>query len=240
MKSNQLSIVYGVHPIIEVIRAKKRKIYELYIEKNRNKDITDIIKQVPSYTKIIYCEKHKLVDLSQSHDHQSIVAIVSSFGYQRNFFKTDQFPAILCCDSIQDTKNLGALLRSAYCTNIMGVVLTDDASTDITGSVLKSSAGLAEHLFIYKVKNMKIALEEAKKNGYYIYLAASNGNNIEQANLTSPCALVIGNEHKGIHPELFKYGECISLRQKETAISYNASVAGGILLYNIATRLSLI
>jgi 23S rRNA (guanosine2251-2'-O)-methyltransferase len=239
MKNTQLSIVYGIHPIIEIIRAKKRKIYELYIDKTKNKEIQAILKLIPSYTKIFYYDKKKLTSISNSIDHQSIVALVSPFIYQKTFFKSNQ-QVILFCDSIQDTKNLGALLRSAYCTNILSIVVTDDSSTDITASVLKSSAGLAEHLSIYKTKNLKLALDEAKKNGYFIYLAAANGNPINEISLITPCVIVIGNEQKGISSELFKYGQIMSLKQKEIDTSYNASVAGGIILYNIATSLKLI
>jgi 23S rRNA (guanosine2251-2'-O)-methyltransferase len=240
MKNNQMDLVYGIHPIIEILRAKKRKVYDLFLDKSRQKNVSEIIKQLPGYTKISYCDKKKLDLLCGSSDHQSVAAYVSPFVYQKNFFKPVQFPILLFCDSIQDTKNLGALLRSAYCTNILGVVITEDASVDITASTFKSSAGLAEHIFIYKSKNMKSALEEAKKNGYEIYLAAANGEPLEKVEMTLPCVIVIGNEHIGINPQLYSFGTVISLRQKESCISYNASVAGGILLYTISTKLSLI
>lgn len=240
MKNNQIDLVYGIHPIIEVLRAKKRKVYDLFIDKSRQKNISEILQQLPVYTKVSYCDKNKLDLLCGSSDHQSIAAYVSPFIYQKNFFKPTQFPILLFCDSIQDTKNLGALLRSAYCTNILGVVITEDLSVNITASAFKSSAGLAEHIFIYKSKNMKLALEEAVKNGYTIYLAAANGLNLDKVEIASPCGIVIGNEHIGINSVLYKFGTVISLRQKENCISYNASVAGGILLYNISSKLSLI
>ena len=239
MKNNQIDLVYGIHPIIEVLRSKKRKIYDLFIDKSRHKDISTILSQLASYTRVTYCDKKRLDLLCNSSDHQSIAAYVSPFIYQKNFFIPSQFPVLLLCDSIQDTKNLGALLRSAYCTNILGIVITEESSADITASTFKSSAGLAEHVSIYKSKNMKLALENARKNGYSIFLAAANGEAIDTINIITPCCIVIGNEHLGIHPALYKYGTVVSLRQKELNISYNASVAGGILLYHFASRLSL-
>lgn len=240
MKNNEVDIVYGIHPILEVLRAKKRKIYDLFIDKSRHKDISTIIKQLQSYTRVIYCDKRKLDLMCDSTDHQSIAAYVSPFIYQKDFFKPSHIPVVLFCDSIQDTKNLGALLRSAYCTNIMGVVITSEASADITASALKSSAGLAEHLFVYKSKNMKLALEQAVKNGYIIYLAAADGVTMDTIKVVAPCGVVIGNEHIGIDSSLYKFGTVVSLRQKESVISYNASVAGGVILYTISTQLSLI
>ncbi len=241
MKNNSIDLIYGIHPILELIRGKKRKIYTVFIDKSRTKDISSIIKQLPQYTKITYCNKKEIDLLCNSSDHQSIAAHVTPFIYQKKFFNPLQFPILLFCDSIQDTKNLGALLRSAYCTNILGIVITEEYSANITASTFKSSAGLAEHLSIYKTKNMKCALEEAKSHGYTIYLSAANGTPIDLINnINTPCVIVIGNEHSGINNSLYKFGTVISIRQKENIISYNASVAGGIILYHFATKLALI
>lgn len=135
MRDHNSHIVYGLHPILEIIKAKKRKIYEIFTTKNNSKEINNIIKTVAEYTIINYCEKKKLDELANTSDHQSIVALVSQFIYLKNFFDPIKYPVILLCDSIQDTKNLGALLRSAYCTNISGVIVTEVASAQISGSV---------------------------------------------------------------------------------------------------------
>ena len=237
MKENTITIVYGIHPINEVIRAKKRKIYDIYIEQNKQKHVQDILKGLTSYTKIHMCEKKKLEQLSQSVDHQGVVALVAPFVYQKNFFCPLKTPLILCCDSIQDTKNLGALLRSAYCTNFGGVIISDTHATEITGSVLKSSAGLCEHLAIYKTKHIVQTISDARKSGYAVLLADANGSIIDQVSFQKPLILVIGNEHQGINKKLLEYGVVVSLAQKEEVISYNASVAGGILMYHLSRSL---
>lgn len=237
MKDNAFTIVYGIHPINEVIRAKKRKIYDIYIEQNKQKHVQDILKGLPSYTQVHMCERRKLEQLSQSIDHQGVVAMVASFVYQKNFFCPTKTPLVLCCDSIQDTKNLGALLRSAYCTNFGGVIISDNHATDVTGSVLKASAGLCEHLAIYKTKQIIQTISEARKSGYTILLADANGPIIDQISFQKPIILIIGNEHQGINKKLLEYGSVVSLAQKEEMISYNASVAGGILMYHISRSL---
>lgn len=233
-------IVYGMHPIYEIIQAKKRKIYEIYLTKSKQSECAALLKKVPSYVKITYTDKVRLDTMAKTTDHQSIVAFVAPFLYKQHFFEPAKFPVILVCDSIQDTRNMGALLRSAYCTNIMGIVIPDKATTTITGSVLKSSAGLAEYLDIFRAKNTKYALDKARDVGYTIYLAAASGIAISEISFASPCCIVIGNEHSGIEKNFYQYGKEISIKQKNNLISYNASVAGGILLYHIATQLSLI
>lgn len=240
MKENTFHIVYGIHPINEVIRAKKRKIYEIYTRTDKSKQIELILSKIPSYTKVIFCDKKRLDYIAGSADHQSIVAFVSPFIYQKINFVKSEYPAILCCDSIQDTKNLGALLRSAYCTNFSGVIIQEFGGTEITASVMKSSAGLAEHIPILKTKNIIDTIRQAKDNGYNILLADANGKSIDKYFLEAPIMLVIGNEHQGINKKLLSYGSIISLAQKESIISYNASVAGGILMYNISFALKLI
>lgn len=240
MKQNNLDTVYGVHPIIEIIQAKKRKIYELFIAKKDSPELSSILRQIPSYTKITYCDKKKIEYLAQTEDHQSIAAFVSPFIYKKEFFNPLLSPMIVLFDSVQDTKNFGALLRSCYCTNICNVIIPEKAAVDITGAVLKSSAGLAEYISLHKAKSSLGALQEAKKKGYTIYLAAANGQSIEQIIFQTPCCLVIGNEHSGIEKKLFPFGEIVSLKQKNQHISYNASVAGGILLYHIANQMALI
>ncbi len=235
-----VEIVYGVHPISEVIQAKKRKIYEVYVTSSKQNELASLLKKLPTYTKVICCDKSKIEYLAKTSDHQSIAAQVASFVYRQKFFDPKQFPVILICDSVQDTKNMGALLRSAYCVNILGIVIPDKSTVSMTGSVLKSSAGLAEYLEIFLAKTTKTALEEAKRAGYHIYLAAASGTSISDISFKAPCCLVIGNEHEGINQTLFSYGEVVSLKQKNPHISYNASVAGGILLYQIANQLKLI
>ena len=238
--NENLEIVYGVHSISEVLQAKKRKIYEVYVTQSKQNELALLLKKLPTYTKVISCDKSKIEYVTKTSDHQSIAALVAPFVYRQKFFNPKQFPVILICDSVQDTKNMGALLRSAYCVNILGIVIPDKSTVSMTGSVLKSSAGLAEYLEIFLAKTTKFVLEEAKKAGYHIYLAAASGTSISAISFKAPCCLVIGNEHAGINPALFSYGEVVSLKQKNPHISYNASVAGGILLYEIANQLKLI
>lgn len=235
MEQNNLNIqfIYGIHPIKECINAKKRKIYELYIDENRKKEINTIIKQIEKYTKITFVKKNFLDKITNFEEHQGIVAYVSPFQFQKNIFEFYKDNIILFCDSIQDTKNLGGLLRSAYCTGIKKIIITLKNSAPISAATLKSSAGLAEHLQIYQSKNAEQSISELKNNGYSIYLTSPNGIPIEKTPLSPPLVMVIGNEHAGIQKQLFNYGSTVSLSQIKENISYNASVAGGIILYHI-------
>lgn len=129
---------------------------------------------------------------------------------------------------------MGAIFRSAYCTGVDGIIICGKQSSPINATVLKSSAGLAEHLDIYEAPTALAAVQELKKAGYGIYLATLKGENATATTYKQPLCLVIGNEATGISSSLFPFGTQVRLPQRTTDISYNASVAAGILLFLIA------
>lgn len=243
MNSSNYSIVYGFHVINELIHAKKRKIYSLFIEKNKKKNVNALLSQIPPYTKIYYVDKKKLFSLSGTDDHQSFVALVQPFVFQKKLpLSKEEKDIILFCNNIQDTKNVGALLRSAYCTNIRSVIITASETADITASACKASAGCVEYLTIYKAHHPQEDIKALQNNGYAIYLAAFGGEAVHSLLpiQEKKIVLVIGNEHEGISPSLLSYGKKISLSQVRKDVSYNASVAGGIMLYLLSTNIGLL
>lgn len=243
MNNSNYSIVYGFHPINELLEAKKRKIYSLFIEKNKKKHVNTLLSKLPAYTKVNYLDKKKLRLLAESDEHQSFVAFVGPFIFQKKLpVGKEEKDIILVCNNIQDTKNLGALLRSAYCTGIRRVILTMGQATDVTASVCKASAGCVEYLTLYKTSQLERDLATLKNSGYSLYLAAFGGDPVYSVlfHKEKKIVLVVGNEHEGISKNLFSYGKKISLSQVRPDISYNASVAGGILMYVFSSNMGLI
>src|SRR3990167_3334160 len=96
-------------------------------------------------------------------------------------------------DSIQDPRNLGAILRSTYCTNFDGVIICQKSSAPLNGTVVKSSAGLSEYIEIYEASSPQAAMQELKSAGYNIYFAMTEGQNATQVTFQKPLCLVIGN-----------------------------------------------
>lgn len=227
-------IVYGIHPIIELLKAKRRKIIKIYTSRPEPKQWPAIQKLLPAYIKIEYVDRARLGYLADTTEHQGVVALAASFAFQKQFFNPDKTPRLLLLDSIQDPRNVGALLRSAYCTNMSGVIMVEKASSSLTPTVLKASAGLAEHLAIYKTPSIQTALAELKKAGYQLYLATvTQGKRVNDITFNQPLCLVVGSEEKGISSALLEQGIRISIPEREGASSYNASVAGGILMFMI-------
>lgn len=238
-QKNKYDLVYGVHSLIEVLKAKKRKVFSIYTIKPLPKSWQKIKKYLPKFIpNIQYVSKDILTRMAGTSDHMGIVALVSPFKFSAKLFDTQKKPFILLLDSIQDVRNLGAILRTAYCIGIDGIVLSKKESAGLNASTHKASAGLVEYLDIYLASSMQSAILELKKSGYNFYMAVlENGNNATEVKYKKPLCLVIGNEATGISKGIQKEGELITLPQRSHDISYNASVAAGILLFLISQNI---
>ncbi len=234
-------LIYGIHPIIELLNAKRRKIISIYTTKPQPKQWREIEKAMPKYPiPLQYVSREVLAKMSGTTEHQGVVAWVQTFPFRKKPFEVKQQPFILFLDSIQDPRNLGAILRSAYCTGVSGVVMTTRNSAPLSAVAIKSSAGLSEHLELQLVSSAQEGLQMLSKSGYSLYLAMLNGTDATKESYDLPTCLVIGNEAVGISKSLRSLGTPVTLPQKTADVSYNASVAAGILLFMIGTKHNLI
>jgi 23S rRNA (guanosine2251-2'-O)-methyltransferase len=234
----QGELIYGMHPLIEVLRAKRRKLIAIYTTRPTPKNWDQIEKLMPKYpVNIQYVSRDVLTRMVDTTDHQGIVAWVQPFPFRKKPFEPAKHSMLIMLDGIQDPRNLGAILRSAYCTGADGVVLCDKNSAPFQATAHKASAGLAEHLEIYKAPSAVAAAQELKQAGYTLYLAAFTGKNATTIAYQTPLCLVIGSEGMGISKPVLTLGTQVTLPQKEASISYNASVAAGLLLFIVGTQL---
>jgi 23S rRNA (guanosine2251-2'-O)-methyltransferase len=238
IKKARYDVVCGVHSIIEVLRAKKRKLYSLYTTKPLPKTFERVKKYLPRRLNMQYVAKHVLDRMAGTKEHRGLVALVSEYAFCKKMFDPQRKPYVLLLDSIQDVRNLGGILRSAYCTGVDGVVLCKKGAATVNPIVHKTSAGLAEHLDIYIASSVQSAVSELKSAGYNLYMAVLDGKDATQVSYKKPVCLVIGNEAVGISKSVQKFGRAITLPQVEAEISYNASVASGILLFLVSRNIS--
>ena len=233
-------ILYGINPILEALKAKRRIIYEFFCaDKTLSKRVKEI--KINVEKEKIPVNKISAMDLKiltgTSH-HQGVAAKVSLYPFKKfddiiNSTSSNNKPFILILDSITDTQNLGALIRTAFCVGINGIILPKNRSASPTPSVSKVSAGTLEHMPIICVTNISNTINLLKKKGVWVVGLDKNAKiSLYNSDLSGPLAIVIGGEDQGIRPLVKKQCDfLINIPQQRDFNSLNASVAGGVAMY---------
>jgi 23S rRNA (guanosine2251-2'-O)-methyltransferase len=175
--------------------------------------------------------------LTKTESHQGICAKCSPYackGLVELLPKTvNDDTCLLLLDQIVDPHNLGALIRTAYCAGLDGVVITKDRSAQPSPAVSKASAGALEHVGMARVTNMVTSIQTLKKHGLWVVgLDRHAGTDIFRSDLSGPLAIIVGGEEKGVRPLVKKHCDrLIAIPQLKQIDSLNASVAGGIVIY---------
>lgn len=142
-------------------------------------------------------------------------------------------PFLLLLDHIQDVGNLGAIIRSAYLCGVTGIVMPKTRAAPVTSAVVRSSAGTAALVDIFRVANLNGIIRKIKEAGLWVFgLEGECGESILDIDLTPPLALVLGGEHQGLSPLVRKNCDMlISIPMADRSFSYNASVAAAIVMF---------
>lgn len=237
-------IIAGRNPVMEAIRSG-RSIESILVAKGeRNGSVVAIIakakqKNIP----VKDVDSKKLDFLAKGVNHQGIVAqcAVKEYSTLEEIFalaeERKESPFIIVLDKIEDPHNLGAIIRTAECAGAHGVIIPERRSAGLSYTVEKTSAGALEYMPVVRVKNISAVLQKLKDKGIWVYGADMDGEHYKKVNFDGAVALVIGNEGKGISPLVAKDCDVIvSLPMKGKINSLNASVAAGILMYEIADK----
>jgi 23S rRNA (guanosine2251-2'-O)-methyltransferase len=238
-KETKGELIFGIHPVVELLKAKRRKLISVYTTKPTPQAFEEIQKVWPKYPVAIqYVTREVLDRMVGTTDHQSVVAWTQAFPYRKQFFDAKKHKFLVMIDGVQDPRNVGAILRSAYCTGVDGAIMIKRGGAQLTGTAIKSAAGLSAHLEIYMAQSASAAVLELKNAGYNLYLATFDGENAATCAYKNPLCAVIGGEGLGISKQILSSGTHVTLPQKTSDISYNASVAAGILLFLISAQQS--
>lgn len=244
MSSSKEEIIYGLNPVLEALRGS-RKIFELFIAGSTTDKRMEKLLKLAAERKVPVRQREKidLQRLSGTDHHQGVACKVEPFPYA-DFddvlagLQGNNEALILVLDSVQDPHNLGALIRSAACAGAHAVVIPKDRAAGVTAAVEKASAGATETISVVQVTNIAQSLEALKKAGFWIYGADGSARRTPyDQNFTGPVALVIGGEGEGIRPLVRKgCDEVVAIPMQGGVNSLNASVAGGILLFEVVRQ----
>jgi 23S rRNA (guanosine2251-2'-O)-methyltransferase len=172
-------------------------------------------------------------------DHSGCIAVVSPIQYQQlqdvisQVMDRGEAPLLLVLDGITDVRNIGALVRTAYCCGVHALVIPDKGVGALNEDAMLTSAGALEKLPVCRVASLMKAVDEMHLNGIKVYASEMKANRlVHELPLSEPAALVMGSEDKGIYPALKKIcDEAFAIPMKGDFESLNVSVAAGMILY---------
>lgn len=243
-----MNIIIGRKPVLEALNSEE-EIEQVYILFGQQGGIINAIR-VAAKKRGIKCNQIPLgrfktftPDLpgrQAGKNAQGVIALKRDFKYStldQIIFeaKKTSLPLILILDEIQDPHNVGAILRSAECSGLNGVIITKHNSATITSTVTKTSVGATEHLKICQVNNLSQTIDELKEKGFWIIGSSlENAKNYSEVDYKIPIALIVGNEEKGIRKlTASKCDFLVKIPMNGKIQSLNVSVATGILLFEI-------
>jgi 23S rRNA (guanosine2251-2'-O)-methyltransferase len=238
----------GKHSVLEALRSG-RTINKIWIAENVQKQFASPIVAEAKNNGIIvqFTDKRKLDQMAEGLQHQGVIAQVAAYEYVEvedilaKAKERGEEPFILILDEIEDPHNLGSILRTADCTGAHGVIIPKRRSVGLTATVSKTSAGAVEYVPVARVTNIAQTIDQLKEEGVWVAgTDVSAAQDVYKANFKMPIALVIGNEGKGVGRLIKeKCDFLVKLPMAGRINSLNASVAAGVLMYEVVRQRSM-
>ena len=238
-------IIYGIHPVEEALKSLSLQLQKIFTGTQKPspnlQSIVDLAhqKEIP----VIPVSKAMIERMAKGGVHQGVVGILKEATYP--YIELEDLLALkekgeknlllLLLDGIQDPQNFGSLIRTAAGCGAHGVIIPKDRAVGMTPVVVKASAGAAAYLPIVRVVNLAATIGRLKETGIWVYGAAGKAKDlIFELDLRMDLAIVIGSEGKGIRPLVKKKCDRLfSIPMTGPISSFNASVSGGMILYEV-------
>lgn len=239
--TGETNVIFGVLPVLEALRAERRKVEKLYLlDGAREKRLSEILalarRNGVQFHKV---SRDKLSELVENEaNHQGVVALAASADY----YDADRLileisgrdgSLSIILDGIEDPRNLGAILRVAECSGADGVFIPERRAVGLTETVAKSSAGATEYVKVAKVTNVNRLIDELKENNIWIVGASGDAEmNYYDWDWNQSSALVMGGEGSGLHRLTSeKCDVLVKIPMYGKIDSLNVSVATGVILF---------
>ena len=245
-KDNSLNsnIICGRNSVLEAVRSGREIDRLLVAHGVTGGSVTAIIAKCSAKGILIKeVSPQKLDFLCGNANHQGVAVMFSASEYCTvdDILKTaeerGEKPFIIICDEIEDPHNLGAIIRTAEASGVHGIIIPKRRSASLNATVAKSASGALEYMRVARVTNVANEIDNLKKKGVWVFGADMDGKHYTDFDYDIPVALVIGNEGNGIGKLVAqKCDEIISLPMKGKINSLNASVAAGILMYEVVRK----
>lgn len=247
MKNNPISnenLVIGRNAVLELLKSGKEIENILIANGEREGSINRII-ALCKENKIVVknVDRKKLDFLAPGGNHQGVVANIPAHEYStveqiiEYAQEKGQDPFIIMCDEIEDSHNLGAIIRTAEACGAHGIIIPKRRNVGLNYIVAKTSCGALEYVKVARVTNLAVTIEELKKKNIWVYAADMDGQRWDKTDFSGGCCLVIGSEGNGVGRLIKeKCDVIVSLPMLGKVNSLNASVAAGIMMYEITKQ----
>ena len=229
----------GKNAVIELLKGETT-VNKIMILKNSNDMALNRIATMArdKKIKVMYVPKEFLDKAGKGLRHQGVLADTADFVYcelddiLKNAEEKNHSPFLIILDGITDPHNFGAIIRTAECAGVDGIIIQRHRACLVTETVIKTASGAAEYMNIALVSNINAAIDRLKKQGFFIAACDMNGESMYKADLTGAIAVVIGSEGEGISRlTKEKCDFAVSIPMFGEISSLNASVAAGVIIY---------
>ncbi len=233
--------IEGRNAVLELLKTGKN-VDKILIEKQAQGSLGRIFAEARKKNiRVQFVDRLVLDKESETKHHQGVIAFSTDYEYYDlqdiiNDKKSDE-GFIIICDGIEDVHNLGSIIRVAECAGADGVVIPKANGATVNESVIRISAGAATHVKVAKVSNINNAIDELKRNNYWLYALEADGESIYNEDFKGNVALVIGGEDSGV--KRLTRENCdktLSLPMYGKVNSLNASIALGIASYEVVRK----
>ena len=237
-------LIEGRNAVLEALRSG-RPIDKLFVlDGCQDGPVRTIVREAKKCDTILnFVSRERLNQLTQTGKHQGVIAYAAAYDYSdiEDMFRLaeerGEDPFLILLDGIEDPHNLGAVIRTANIAGAHGVIIPKRRASGLTATVAKTSAGALNYTPVAKVTNLVKTIEELKKRGMWFVCADMDGEMLYDLDLTGPIGLVIGSEGEGVSRLVKeKCDFTAGIPMKGEITSLNASVAGGILAYEIVRQ----
>ena len=238
-------IVEGRNAVTELLKSEK-DINKIFVQRGEKHGSINQIISLAKSKKIVIVEvdKSKLDLMSQTKNHQGIIAVVPPFEYSDideilEYAKSkNEDPFIVILDGIEDVHNLGSIIRTAETAGVHGIIIPKRRGALVNATVSKTSAGAVQYMKIARVNNLNDSIKELKDKGLWIDGTDMDAKNYYyEEKLLGPIALVIGSEGFGMSNLVKKNCDVlIKIPMKGKVTSLNASVSAGITMYEVVKQ----
>ncbi|RMF01554.1 MAG: 23S rRNA (guanosine(2251)-2'-O)-methyltransferase RlmB [Bacteroidetes bacterium] len=231
--------IFGRHPVIEAIEAGQ-SIDKVWLQQGTRGPLEKDLRRLCRANDIplVFSPKEKLNRMVKGN-HQGVVALVAAGTYQQledilpHLYEQGQTPLFLILDGVTDTRNFGAIARSAELCGVHAIIIPAKGSASLSSDALKTSAGALARIPVCRVNSLVTTIKYLQEAGLRVLASDLSGETyLHELDLQGPLALVLGSEGEGISKGVARAAtQCFRIPQLGTLNSFNVSVAAGIMLY---------